>query len=245
MTDTPHDDLEGTIEDAEFDFDDDPGFVPPSDSPYNHDMDHPTQAARFDQGKVRMELVDMNVVTAIARIAAFGAKKYSDNNWYKGFPWLQPFASMMRHLVEWHKGNDIDPESGLPHLDHAAWNIHALIAFRERGIGQDNRFRQEIEPIVERVEWQPGETFEVSVQLPMEGTVEGAGWFAQGTPRPTLEQALAVAEALRLDGYVLRVLRIRRVQKGLEILTDGSSRQITNYQVVRTIFPGDNLPAVG
>lgn len=253
MTDTAHDDLEGTIEDPEF-FDDDFGFEDPSevvpDSPYNHDLSHPTQAARFDQGKPRMELVDLNILEAIAKVAAFGAKKYSDNNWRKGFPWLQPYASMMRHLKKWHDGEDIDPESGLFHLDHAAWNIHALIAFRERGTGQDNRYIEPalLEPppvVVTAYEELPGETFEVSVQIPADGTVEGFRWFEQGSARPTLDQALAVAQALRQDGYAQRVVRIRRIVKGRESLSDGSSRETRHFQLARMIFPGDNLPAVG
>ena len=110
-------------------------------SPYNQQLGDPTQAARFDAGKVRLELVPAEAVEAMGRVFTHGSQKYDDWNWAKGFPWLQPYASLMRHLMAWHRGENIDPESGLPHLDHAITNLAMLITFRERGIGQDTRYR--------------------------------------------------------------------------------------------------------
>lgn len=110
-------------------------------SPYNQQLGDPTQAARFDDGKVRLELVPAEAVEAMGRVFTHGSQKYDDWNWAKGFPWLQPYASLMRHLMAWHRGEDTDTESGLPHLDHAITNLAMLITFRERGIGDDTRYR--------------------------------------------------------------------------------------------------------
>mgnify|MGYP006954661155 CR=1 FL=1 len=38
-------------------------------------------------------------------------------------------AALLRHLVEFDKGNDLDSESGLPHLANAAWNAIAMLHF--------------------------------------------------------------------------------------------------------------------
>jgi hypothetical protein len=106
---------------------------------YNHDVNDPREAARFDEGKPKMELVPWGAIDAMARVFGFGLKKYGPWNWAKGFPWLQPYASLMRHLKAWHEGEDYDQESGLSHLDHAIANIAMLIEFRDRGTGTDNR----------------------------------------------------------------------------------------------------------
>lgn len=108
-------------------------------SPYNHDIDNPDEACRYDEGKPRIELVPAILIEEVAKIFSFGAQKYNDWNWTKGFPWLQPYASAMRHLLAWHRGEDLDSESGLPHLAHAIVNLAMLLHYSKYKIGQDNR----------------------------------------------------------------------------------------------------------
>jgi len=122
-----------------------------SKSPYNHDVNNPHEAARFDDGKDRMELVPVSMFKALAKVFGAGADKYGDFNWQKGFPWLQPYASCMRHLTAWWEGEDIDQESGLPHIYHAAANIAMLVEFIDKNKGRDNRlYLQEREWLTER-----------------------------------------------------------------------------------------------
>ena len=45
----------------------------------------------------------------------------------------------MRHLWAFWRGEEIDPESGHPHLAHAAFHVFGLLAFTERKIGVDDR----------------------------------------------------------------------------------------------------------
>ncbi len=45
----------------------------------------------------------------------------------------------MRHLTAWWEGEDNDPESGLPHIYHAAANIAMLVEFIDKNKGRDNR----------------------------------------------------------------------------------------------------------
>jgi len=74
---------------------------------------------------------------AIARISEYGSKKYnapySDQNWRKVEGAEGRYAdALMRHLTAHLRGEELDPESGKPHLDHAGWGICALIELREQ-----------------------------------------------------------------------------------------------------------------
>lgn len=80
----------------------------------------------FDQGKVRMDLVDPNFVEGLAKVLTFGATKYGDNNWKGGIDFTRILGSIDRHLNEIKKRNDIDKESGLPHIHHIACNLMFL-----------------------------------------------------------------------------------------------------------------------
>lgn len=57
-----------------------------------------------------------------------------DRNWERGQQWSVPYASCMRHLQSWFAGENTDPESGLPHLAHAACNLLFLLAYQLRGM---------------------------------------------------------------------------------------------------------------
>ena len=74
---------------------------------------------KYDCGKVRMDLVPLDVVENIGKVLTYGAQKYSDNSW-QNLPdfWKRYKAALLRHLTAIDKGELIDPESGLPHIDH-------------------------------------------------------------------------------------------------------------------------------
>jgi hypothetical protein len=69
--------------------------------------------------------------------------KYPRDNWRKGTEWREFLGSALRHLLAWGDGEDLDRESGLSHLKHAATNIAFLIEYQERGLGTDDRYRYE------------------------------------------------------------------------------------------------------
>jgi hypothetical protein len=96
-------------------------------------------AIKHDSDKPRYDLIPTEVLDAYATILAFGAKKYSDRNWQRGFTYGRVFGALMRHMWAWWKCEDKDPESGLSHLWHAIFNVAALIYFEAKGVGQDDR----------------------------------------------------------------------------------------------------------
>lgn len=84
---------------------------------------------RFNEGKLRYDLVHPFAHEQMVRVLTKGANKYGDNNWSKGMAWSKCLASLERHLAEMKKGNDYDPESGELHASHIACNAHFLSAY--------------------------------------------------------------------------------------------------------------------
>lgn len=87
----------------------------------------------------RYSLLPWEVLDEIARVYAFGSEKYDDHNWTKGYDWSLSFDSLIRHATAFWRGEDVDPESGLKHLAHAAWHCIALIYFMEYHKNLDDR----------------------------------------------------------------------------------------------------------
>lgn len=100
------------------------------------------EAHKDDQGKVRMDLVHGDFVEEVAKVLTFGANKYAEHNWRKGFKWSRVMAACFRHLYAWMRGEDKDPETGLSHLSHAACCLMFLIVFEKRNAGEDDRSKE-------------------------------------------------------------------------------------------------------
>lgn len=94
---------------------------------------------RFNEGKTPFHLIPTEVEEALAKVLQMGADKYGARNWEKGLSWSETYSSLRRHLNKWFSGEDIDPESGLPHTYHILANSAFLVTFSERGIGEDDR----------------------------------------------------------------------------------------------------------
>lgn len=93
-----------------------------------------------DQGKARFDLIPPEFLFELARVLAYGANKYSDNNWARGAQWTRYFAAAQRHMWAWYNGEELDDESGHTHLAHAACCLAFLISYQYRGLGKDDRF---------------------------------------------------------------------------------------------------------
>jgi hypothetical protein len=91
-------------------------------------------ALRFDAGKPRMDLIPPEALIRYGEVLNFGATKYSERNWERGMSKGRMVASLLRHVVAYMRGEENDPESGLPHMAHAMWNAGALITYHDRGM---------------------------------------------------------------------------------------------------------------
>jgi nucleoside 2-deoxyribosyltransferase len=87
----------------------------------------------------RMDLIPPEPLWELARVYGFGATKYDDHNYLKGYDYSLSFGALLRHVTQWMNGEDNDSESGLHHLAHAAWHCFALMMYQAHGLGTDDR----------------------------------------------------------------------------------------------------------
>lgn len=67
-------------------------------------------------------------ITAVAQISAFGASKYAWKGWETVPEGFERYSdALVRHLTYEGEGEVLDPDSGLPHAAHAAWNALARL----------------------------------------------------------------------------------------------------------------------
>lgn len=102
--------------------------------------------ARYNAGKAAMELIPLCTLEDEARVWDYGRRKYAVWNWAKGMPWSVPVGCIMRHLAAFQRGEDLDPESGLPHLAHIACNVRMLTLYSKTYKEGDDRPTQWMEP---------------------------------------------------------------------------------------------------
>lgn len=98
-----------------------------------------SRSKKVTEGKVRVELVPGSFVMAISKVLMHGVKEYGAWDWLKGRSWMEIFGATLRHLYAWARGEELDPKSGLPHLDHAATNIMFLSTWGRIKKGTDDR----------------------------------------------------------------------------------------------------------
>lgn len=93
-----------------------------------------------NQKLAQLSALDPNSIKLVAEVAGFGALKYEKLNFLKGYDWSLSYDAAQRHQLAFWNGEDNDPESGLPHLAHAAWHMLAQLSFSTRGLGTDDRY---------------------------------------------------------------------------------------------------------
>jgi dATP/dGTP diphosphohydrolase/uncharacterized protein DUF4406 len=97
------------------------------------------QGAKYDNEKTRYDLINADALDALARVYTHGARKYGDRNYARGILWGRVFGAIMRHLWAFWRGEDLDPESGLPHTIHAAWGCFTLTEYMKTRRNWDDR----------------------------------------------------------------------------------------------------------
>jgi hypothetical protein len=95
--------------------------------------------SKNDGEKIDLSLVPKPAMEAIGRALMFGAKKYGRYNYTQGFESSRLIAACLRHVSAWQDGEDLDPESGLSHLDHAIACLSMLLHNNSLGTTTDNR----------------------------------------------------------------------------------------------------------
>lgn len=98
---------------------------------------------RYDDGKLRYDLIPADALEELAKVYTMGSKKYDEHNWRKGILWSRMFASIMRHVWSWFRGSDKDYESGLHPLAHAAFHCFTLINYSKSHPEFDDRVKND------------------------------------------------------------------------------------------------------
>lgn len=100
-----------------------------------------TTAIKFDKDKLPLNLISTQALNQIAAVLKFGADKYAEHNWRKGFAWSRPLAAALRHITAFNDGEDKDPESGLSHIAHAMCCLMFILEFEKTHTELDDRWK--------------------------------------------------------------------------------------------------------
>ena len=101
------------------------------------------KAQKLDAERPRMDLLDPDFLVGVSKVLGFGAQKYAAHNWRLGLDASRTYAALLRHLTSFWNGEDLDPESGLPHLYHAACMLMFLAWTIEHKPEHDDRWKAE------------------------------------------------------------------------------------------------------
>ena len=108
------------------------------DCPGGH-ADEAAKGFKFDEEKLRYDLIPPHALEMLAGVYTHGAHKYGDVNYLRGMNYRRILAALMRHIEAYRAGESTDPDSGLPHMAHAAWQCMTLMVYEDEGLGEDDR----------------------------------------------------------------------------------------------------------
>ncbi len=108
------------------------------------------EATKHDSEKVRFDLVPVRALESVADVFTYGAvgkpnpdgtSGYGVGNWKqgKGFKWSRLIRPCFSHLTAFMRGENLDPESGKPHLAHLACCVLMLLEHYLTKHGDDDR----------------------------------------------------------------------------------------------------------
>jgi len=95
--------------------------------------------AKLDSGKVCAfrGAIDYfpRAIESVAAVSTFGASKYAWKGWETVPEGFERYSdAMVRHLISAGKGEAADPDSGLLHDAHTAWNALARLELKLRAL---------------------------------------------------------------------------------------------------------------
>lgn len=103
--------------------------------------DKPT-GIKHDEQKSRIDLIDADFLEDVGHVLGFGAQKYNPHNWRGGLHYSRCIGAAYRHLGRINMGEDIDPESGLPHVAHLACCVMFLHFMIKNRPDLDDRYKK-------------------------------------------------------------------------------------------------------
>lgn len=95
---------------------------------------------KYDGEKPRTDLLSTLAMEEVAKVLAFGAKKYDAHNWRRGMSWSRLLGALLRHTFAFMRGQDYDGETGLSHMAHAMCCSMFLLEYHLVQNGSDDRW---------------------------------------------------------------------------------------------------------
>ena len=99
----------------------------------------------------RFDLLPAEPLRQVAEHYGKGAEKYAARNWERGYEWSKSYGALQRHANAFWGGEDIDEETGSPHMAAVVFHALALLefartheAFDDRPNSPSKRLRREL-----------------------------------------------------------------------------------------------------
>ncbi len=101
------------------------------------------KAKTNDHGKPPLAMIPTAGIREVAKVQEFGFQKYKDfHNFRRGMEASRNASCAIRHIYAYMDGEDVDKESGLSHLGHAACRLMFLLQNIHDQTVIDDRFSQ-------------------------------------------------------------------------------------------------------
>ena len=97
------------------------------------------EGVKFDEGKLRFDLIPVIPLMEVARLYTIGAQKYQDRNWEKGIKWSRIASALQRHWWKYWGGELYDQEDGQHHLSSVIWCALTLMEYERTHPEYDDR----------------------------------------------------------------------------------------------------------
>ena len=108
------------------------------------------EGLRWDTDKFPIEYIPLHLLEETARILKEVTTReenpYPMWNWANGMKWSRCYASAMRHMMKWYRGEDNDEETGRNHLAHAMCSLLFLIHYLDAFPEGDDRPKEFFQP---------------------------------------------------------------------------------------------------
>lgn len=102
------------------------------------------EGTKHDNEKPPLALLDPGFLEEVGRVLGFGAQKYAADNWRNGISHRRLISAAYRHLGAINGGEDLDPESGLPHTGHVGCCIMFLDWMMKNRPDLDDRWKPSV-----------------------------------------------------------------------------------------------------
>lgn len=100
-------------------------------------------AKTYDENKPPLAWLPPEGIRAVARVQAYGHKKYGQfSNFRKGLEVSRNASCAMRHILAFMDGEDFDIESNESHIAHAATRLMFILQNIKDGVAIDDRYKR-------------------------------------------------------------------------------------------------------